>query len=132
MHIYLSASYQDSDEVKNIQKYLISQGHSITEDWTTHAIPMENRQQQADKLSYFAEKDSSAIHNADVFILLADRKEGRGKYVELGIALGESLARSEFRIYVVAEDPTHSIFFFHPGVRRVQSIEEVYKELGSF
>jgi len=50
--------------------------------------------------------------DADVFVLLAGLPYGRTKYAELGAAISSSLLKGKPKIYIIGDDPDHSIVFF--------------------
>jgi hypothetical protein len=74
-------------------------------------------------------RDLEGIRSADVFVLLASVGDGRAKYAELGAAIMSAVQNGRPRIYVLGDNPDHSVFFFHPTVVRVNSMEDMLNDL---
>ncbi len=60
----------------------------------------------------------------DIFILITD-ESGAGMYTELGAAL----TSKRTKIYVIGNYLDRSVFFFHPKVKRFETINEVLEDL---
>ena len=71
------------------------------------------------------------VKDCDVFILLSDPADGRAKYAELGAAIMSRLLQGKPKIYILGEETHHSIFFYHPTVERVTTLEEVVRAIGA-
>ncbi len=69
------------------------------------------------------------VRNCDVFILITDKGKGSKCYVELGAAILLNLLQEKPKIYIVGEQNSESIFYFHPCVNRRENIEEVLAEI---
>lgn len=121
MKFYVSGKIGLEHYPQKVMQALRDAGHTITLDWTElpHLKPYaENMQKSA--IASIEEKN--AIADADAFILLP-HSNGIGMYVELGIALGLGIT-----IWVVSTDEIRSMFFCHPSVQIVDSIEDVIEE----
>ena len=130
MKFYIAAHFSQKQRVIDIFNLLKSNGHEITVDWTRHeGVSFELRKAKSEIVQEYARKDAEGIRNSDVFVLLSEPAEGRAKYAELCIAIASYLEHSKPGVYVVGEDVTHSIFFFHPAVKQRQSFEEVLNEV---
>jgi hypothetical protein len=98
-------------------------------DWTAlPGIPSDERNLRPDDVSAIAVRDLDGILKAEVFILLASVPEGRAKYAELGAAIMSAVQTGKPRIYVLGEDPVHSVFFFHPTVNRMTSLDDILND----
>ncbi len=70
------------------------------------------------------------MRNSDVFILLSD-DAGTGMYAELGAAILLNLEHGRPQIYIVGKDNARSMFYFHPAVKRRNSIDDVFDEINN-
>ncbi|MBN1312648.1 MAG: hypothetical protein JXB30_14625 [Anaerolineae bacterium] len=99
-------------------------------DWTAFpGVPSSERNARPDEVTAIAVRDLNGIVEAEVFILLADVPEGRAKYAELGAAIMSAVQTGKPRVYVLGDEPTHSVFFFHPTVKRVTSLDDVLNDI---
>lgn len=129
MKFYVSAKWQLIDRVREAHRLIREAGHEITEDWTTRAF--ERDYGEFDKSKEFSEREVNTILDSDIFIHFSDGG-GRGKYVDLGIALaGNKLQGKPIKIYVIGRDANESQFYFHPSVYRRKIIEEVLEEVNN-
>lgn len=96
-------------------------GHTISFDWTSirHLKPYD---QNASESREAAVLEARAVKDADVLVVAAHDK-GVGMYVELGIAIGAGVP-----IRVISGDASRTMFFHHPLVRIVESVDEIIAE----
>lgn len=117
MRFYFSAKWDLKEIVETFQNYFTGKGHTLSADWTKRAF--ERDYEQFEQSSEFSEEEAQAILSSDVFVHLSDLI-GKGKYVDLGIALaGNILERRPFGIYVIGEKANESQFYFNPRVKRI-------------
>lgn len=127
MKFYVSAKWELKEKVREINEKIRERGHEITEDWTTRAF--ERNYAKFDRSAEFSEREVNLILDSDILVHLSDGG-GKGKYVDLGIALaGNKLQRKPLMIYVIGEETNQSQFYFHPFVKRRRTIEEVLDEI---
>lgn len=130
MEFYVASFVGERERTQEIQAYLRERGHEITTDWTSlPGVPSPERNDRHDEVQAIAVRDIRGIQAADVFVLLAGVADGRAKYAELGAAIMSAVLNGKPRIYVLGDRPVHSVFFFHPTVKRVKSIQEVLEDL---
>lgn len=99
-------------------------------DWTAFpGVPSDERNARPDDVTAIAVRDLDGIVNADVFILLAGVPEGRAKYAELGASIMSAVQTGRPRIYVLGKEPVHSVFFFHPTVKRMISLDDILNDI---
>lgn len=99
-------------------------------DWTAFpGVPSEERNARPGDVTAIAVRDLDGILEAEVFILLAGVPEGRAKYAELGASIMSAVQTGKPRIYVLGDGPVHSVFFFHPTVKRVASLDDVLADI---
>lgn len=96
-------------------------------DWTTH-IPIKPYHEHADLAQTYSIEDVNAVKGCEVFCLLSD-EAGTGMYVELGVAILSNMLRAKPGVYVIGEQNTRAMFYFHPAVKKRESIEDVIAEV---
>ncbi|SRR5216684_3101414 len=125
MKFYVASKFEHASAVSRAIAELTVAGHAVTLDWTKHEQFDWNKPREADRLAWkYSYLDVEGVRSADVFIMLTyNGLSMRGAYVELGVALGLGKL-----VYIVGEQP-RNIFSFYPGVRVVESLEQVIEEL---
>lgn len=121
MKFFVSGKVGVQNDAKSAMKTLQDAGHQITFDWTTieHLRPYDKNSSASREAAI---QESRGVKDADVLVIIAHNK-GVGMYVELGIAIGVGIP-----IRIVTDVESRSMFFHHPLVKRVNSIDEVIKE----
>ena len=125
MKFYISAKWQLKDVVREMEDVLKRKGHEITSKWTERAYGRsyeENRDMSAE----YSEEEVDEILESDVLIHLSDMEGGKGKYVDLGIALAGNALQGRPQIYVLGEAANESQFYFHPEVQRIVTEDPVH------
>jgi hypothetical protein len=130
MSFYIASYVGERQRTQKVQGHLRSLGHEITVDWTAFpGVPTGERNARPGDVAAIAVRELDGIVKADPFLLLAGVPEGRAKYTELGAAIMSAVLTGKPRIYVFGEDPVHSVFFFHPMVRRMNSLPDVLGDI---
>jgi len=121
MKFFVSGKVGVEGDVRAAMKVLRDAGHEITFDWTTidHLRPYD---ENAAASREAAVKESRGVEDADVLIVLSHDR-GVGMYVELGIAIGSGVP-----VRVVTNVESRTMFFHHPLVKKVDTIEQILKE----
>ncbi len=121
MKFFVSGKIGHENVAKEAMLALRKAGHEITFDWTTieHLAPYDNNSSASRET---AVKESQGVLDADVLVIFA-HKNGVGLYVELGIAIAANMP-----IRVITGTESNTIFFHHPLVKKVASLEEVIEE----
>ena len=127
MKFYIAARFDKRDEVKKLQNVLAEMGHEIVGDWTDHK-PIKPYSENHDIARDYASDDINGVKNADSFIILSD-EAGTGMYVELGAAIAANALKGKPKIYAVGEHNSRSMFYFHPAVKRLSSVEDFFVEI---
>ncbi len=65
-----------------------------------------------------------AVIEADAVVVVASHHDGRGMFVELGAALACDAVDEPKQIVVVGSIQRESIFYLHPRVQRVVTIDD--------
>ena len=121
MKFFVSGKVGVEGDVRAAMKVLRDAGHEITFDWTTidHLRPYD---ENATASREAAVKETRGVEEADLLIVLAHDR-GVGMYVELGIAIGSGVP-----VRVVTDVESRTMFFHHPLVKKVDSLEQILKE----
>jgi len=130
MKFYVAAYIREKKRVREIIRQIQKQGHKITVDWTSGRVTsIPNRDKDQKRIREIAVRDMKGVLNCDVFIILSTPVDGRAKYVELGAAISSFLEKGRPRIYVLGEKTDQSVFYYHPAVKRVRSLEDIIKDI---
>ena len=123
MKFFVSGKVGVEGDVRLVMEALRAAGHEITFDWTTiaHLRPYDDN---ASASRQAAVKECRGVQDADVLIVLSHER-GVGMYVELGIAIGSGVPAR-----VVTDVESRTVFFHHPLVKKVDSVDEILKEFG--
>ena len=123
MKFFVSGKVGVEGDARSVMNALRAAGHEITFDWTTidHLRPYD---ENAAASREAAVKESHGVKDADVLIVLP-HDQGVGIYVELGIAIGSGVP-----VRVVTNVESRTMFFHHPLVKKVDSLEQILKEFG--
>jgi hypothetical protein len=130
MKFYIAASFFKKDLVKDVFKLLKKSNHTVTVDWTKHSgVKLPLRDHKKKLVTKYATRDEKGVNDADVFVLLSEPSAGRAMYVELGIAISNYEQNRKPLVYVVGKRTNQSIFYYHPAVKRKNSMHEVLEEI---
>ncbi|MBT3836530.1 hypothetical protein HOD05_00880 [Candidatus Woesearchaeota archaeon] len=125
MKFYVSAKWHLKDHVSAMNEYLRSQGHESTADWTVRAYARGYGGENAQMSDELSEEEIHAILESDLFIHLSDMG-GKGKYIDLGIALAGHKLQGKPDIYILGKDANESQFYFNRSVKgRIQTEDVV-------
>ena len=130
MKIYVSAKFSDKERVKDVYTHLKALGHTITHEWVHNkqSFPFDVDPEFTSKC---AAEDFNGVLAADVFILLSNAEHSMGASGELGAAIGAFVTSGKPNVYVVGPHFNTNFCFWHPVVRRIETFEEVIRELSA-
>ncbi len=132
MKFYVASSIKNKDTVQDAFEDLNAKGHEVTTDWTlTDDLLEEERSCKRDYSQSIAKRDFEGIRECDIFVLLSKPSEGRSMYVELGLALAMHETTGKPSVFVVGPDNNESVFYFHPAVQCVDTLDNVLEKAGS-
>ncbi|MBR9702288.1 hypothetical protein GOV13_05200 [Candidatus Pacearchaeota archaeon] len=129
MKIYVATTFENKEKLLEIHKKIKEMGHEIAYDWTTHK-PIKPYDKNKDLAIQYSSKDIEGVDNCDIFILISNEKISPGMHTEFGAAIFSNMKYGKPLIYVVGEHTSNSIFYFHPSVKIVDSVDEVISEIG--
>jgi len=121
MKFFVSGKVGVEGDVRAAMKALKDAGHEITFDWTK-IDQLRPYDENAEASREAALKESRGVENSDVLIILA-HDQGVGMYVELGIAIGSGIP-----VRVVTNVESRTMFFHHPLVKKVDSLDQILNE----
>lgn len=129
MKVFVSGQIQEKKRIREVFRVLESRGCSITHDWT-RTDNIDDKLRARAECGLRAEKDIDGVVDCDVYLLMSDNSSvGKGMYVELGAALALRSVQRKPEIYVVGPMNHLSIFYLHPEVTAVDTVEDVVKSL---
>ena len=127
--IYVAGPLADVATVRAVQADVVAAGHELTLDWTEDAALPGNYGSQPDASGTLAQAEVNAVMEADAVLVIASDHDGRGMFVELGAALARAEQRELVHVVVVGEIRHESVFYFHPAVQRVPSVQDWLEQL---
>jgi hypothetical protein len=138
MKIFVSGQIDDIANVRSVQSKLVAAGHTITHDWTRNETGDKMLAKPEDKLRDIqetgrrAELDINGVVDCDAYVICTDNeKVGKGMYVELGAALALQATTNKPKIFLLGNMNHMSVFYFHPSVIHLATLDELVKELAS-
>jgi len=130
LKVYVAARWHEKARVKELHAKLKELGYGITHDWTEHK-EIRPYLQNLDMANTYANVDMQGVIAADIFVLLTHAEIGAGSAGELGAAIALTLTQGKPKIYVVGEHIEHNLFYYHPKVERLASIENLVASLAN-
>lgn len=125
MKFYISAKWQLKDVVRAMEDVLRRKGHEITSKWPDRAYS-RSYEENSDQSREYSEEEVNDILGSDVLIHLSDMQGGKGKYVDLGVALAGNTLQGKPSIYVLGENANESQYYFHPKIQRIITEDPVH------
>lgn len=124
VRIYVAAPLAAVALVESVHRQLLEAGHELTLDWTRDMSMVAQFASQPVRSAHMASGMIRGIQAADAVLVLATEHDGRGMFVELGAALAEAERGSLDHIAVIGTILRESVFYFHPLVRRCETLQE--------
>jgi hypothetical protein len=129
MRIYVASSVRNFEQVREFQELLISQGHTVTYDWT-RAAPDEvwlSGGVEADpvKMKEQARLDKEGVIFSD-YVVVLDHERNYGTLIEIGMALASSVP-----VVIVGTPKRNSVFWYLDDVHFVSDDAELLDWLES-
>lgn len=132
MKVYVAGQLADTAAVTGAQQAILAAGHELTHDWTQDLEFTEDYASRLEDSAHLAQADLAGVMVADAVVVLASGAQpGRGLFVELGAALARAELGLLRHVVVVGAIVHESVFYFHPRVRRVPTVEEWLGQVGS-
>ena len=115
----------DTEKVQAVHSAVVAAGHQLTLDWSRGPdVNVDDYGALPEVSAKLATDDLDAVLRADAVLVVASEHDGRGMFVELGAALAQA-RRGELKHVVVVGPIRHqSVFYYHPAVLRVSTVDE--------
>ena len=121
--IFVSGQIDEKEQIRSIYGAIKAAGHSVTHDWTL-TDDIGDKLGDIEESGRRAKLDICGVADCDAYILMTDNQRvGKGMYVELGAAPALNPTAGRPDVYVAGPLNHLSIFYLHPAVRRVESID---------
>ncbi|MDN5765506.1 MAG: hypothetical protein L0H96_06965 [Humibacillus sp.] len=129
MRIYVAGPVADTVTVQKVQDAVLAAGHELTLDWSADVSFAEGFAGQIDRSARMAKEELDAVIAADAVLVVASQHDGRGMFVELGVALARASRGDLDHVVLIGEIHHESVFYFHPLVQRVPTVEDWFAQL---
>jgi hypothetical protein len=126
MRLYVATAWSNRAQAASLAAKIERLGHRITHKWWEVDASADNWAANPGSLEAAACADYRGVEEADAFVYIDHMAANAGR-TELGIALGCCLDRV---IVLWDEETRPNVFFFLPGVTRVQTEGAVLATLG--
>jgi hypothetical protein len=131
MRIFVSGQIEEKERIREVFSLLRGHGHEITHDWT-RTDDLANKRVHKSESGDRAKRDIDGVVNCEAYVLMSDNNRvGKGMYVELGAALALRARGDGPLVYIVGPMNHLSIFYLHPDVIEVATVQDLVKELES-
>ena len=124
MKWYFASRMRHKEAIGKIVNFLESNNHSVIYDWSK-MDSLSPYIENTDKSTLVAEEISNALKDVDIFVLIAD-ESGTDMFIELGIVIGRWLDDKKTKIYIVGEFNDRSLMHFHPAIKRVDKLSDIF------
>jgi len=123
---YFASRTKHISFIGKLSKFLESNGHSLVFDWSKlDALTPYNK--NIEKSTALANQISKSLKETNIFVMLSD-EGGTDMFIELGIVLERWMRGEKVDIYCVGRHNDRSLMQFHPGIKRVQKLRDVFLE----
>ena len=129
MKIYVSGPVSDTFTVQQVQNAVLAACHELTLDWSADVSFAEGYASQTERSAQMAQEELDAVIAADAVLVVASQHDGRGMFVELGAALTRASHGELDHVVLIGEIHHESVFYFHPLVQRVPTVEDWLAQL---
>lgn len=123
MKWYFASRMKHKEMINEIINHLKKHGHEVVYEWSIFGS-LKPYKDNAEVCSRVASEISKALKDVDVFVLLSD-EAGTDMFVELGIVISNN---NGARVYAVGEFNDRSLMHFHPLIKRVEKISDVFRK----
>jgi nucleoside 2-deoxyribosyltransferase len=130
LKVYVAGKYGHRDNIQEAMDWFKEQKVEITHEWTK----IEKHSEEPSQWGPYAVMDTKGVHASDAVVVIMDDPTYayRGTWFEVGnaVALGKKVIFVERNI---PEDAyvKKNIFYHHPHIQKVQTLEEALKLIRS-
>ncbi len=118
MRVYVSTSFANKEEAKEVMEQFRSLGFTISHDWTEEKTEGESGESLKDFLQRCAVLDFQGVQNCDLFFLINDTR-AKGAFTELGMAIAYEKA-----IIITRHSTVDNIFSRLVDVMKFETIQD--------
>jgi nucleoside 2-deoxyribosyltransferase len=112
--IYIAG--HDQEEAKSLAAVCVSAGHEVTSRWLGKEFKGTDKHTVEERQA-IAVEDEQDVRSADTLVLIScERRVPGGKFIEVGIALGERKP-----VYVLGH--RENMLMWHPSITLVESVD---------
>jgi len=122
LKFYLAGPFSEREKIRDLMRIIKEIDHRLSYDWTTH-LPIYPYEKNLELATQYAKEDLDGVVKSDVFVLFPNEEGGSTQFAEVGAAIKRGIVR---KIFIVGPHNQRSLAFFHPGVQRVDSFEEMF------
>lgn len=124
MKWYLASRIRHKKFIDKTVDLLKNHDHEVVYEWSKLGS-LKPYKENINKASLLAKEISLSLRDVDIFVLIAD-EGGTDMFIELGIAIARWLDNANVRIYAVGKFNDKSLMHFHPAIKRVNKINDVF------
>jgi len=126
MKWYFASRMRHKESIDKIVNFLKSQNHEIVYEWSKLGS-LKPYNENSDKASSVANEISLSLKDVDIFVLITD-EAGTDMFIELGIVIGRWLDNNKTKIYAVGKFNDRSLMHFHPAIKRVDKLSDIFSK----
>lgn len=123
MKVYVGAKFEEKGNAREAQAALRALGHEITFDWTVEDDSGLSGDERELYWRACGANDVDGVRRADA-VLLLNHPLAFGTMVEFGLALAWGKP-----IFLVGADIRNTVFFWVPGIRRFNTVEQAVRAI---
>ena len=112
------------ESVDKIVNFLKLKNHEVIYEWSKLGS-LKPYKENSNKVSLVAKEISLSLKDVDIFVLITD-ESGTDMFIELGIVIGRWLDNNKTKIYAVGKFNDRSLMHFHPAIKRVDKLSDVF------
>lgn len=130
--MYVAGQLADITAVEDAKRAVVAAGHELTHDWSQDLEFTTDYASRPEDSAHIAQTDLTGVMVADAVVVIASSPQpGQGLFVELGAALARAEMGLLRHVVAVGTIVHESVFYFHPRVRRVGTMQEWLAEVES-
>jgi len=124
MKWYFASRMRHKEAIDKIVNFLKSQNHEVAYEWPKLGS-IKPYKENSKRSSLVAKEISISLKDVDIFVLITD-EAGTDMFIELGIVIGRWLDNNKTKIYAVGKFNDRSLMHFHPAIKRVDKLSDVF------
>jgi hypothetical protein len=126
MKWYFASRMRHKEAIDKIVNFLKTKNHEVAYEWSKLGS-LKPYNENPDKSSSVANDISLSLKDVDIFVLITD-EAGTDMFIELGIVIGRWLDNNKTKIYAVGKFNDRSLMHFHPAIKRVDKLSDIFSK----